>query len=202
MPRYLVLGRVGVHLDSETPIQIRETRRSELSLRVRDQVRHRRPTASARAAGWRGRRPRPGRRPVCDPCSTAALRRRGPCSGCGRQRRLVAPPGPTAITCADCSDAPAPAGHVCADCGREDKLYARGRCARLQPAGLARPSRPWPLPREINQGQTALVRPARRPAQRIRPGAGPAWFAPRSHPAPRTRPRRPRTRRRPPAPVV
>src|SRR5664280_2950172 len=38
------------------------TRRSELSLRVRDQVRHRRPTASARAAGWRGRRPRPGRR--------------------------------------------------------------------------------------------------------------------------------------------
>src|SRR5674536_377112 len=36
--------------------------------------------------------------PVCDPCSTAALRRHGPCSGCGRQRRLVAPPGPTAIT--------------------------------------------------------------------------------------------------------
>src|SRR5660398_104200 len=54
--------------------------------------------------------------PVCDPCSTAALRRRGPCSGCGRQRRLVAPPGSTAITCADCSDAPAPAGHVCTEC--------------------------------------------------------------------------------------
>ena len=68
--------------------------------------------------------------PVCDPCYTAALRRRGPCSGCGRQRRLVAPPGPAATTCADCSDAPGPAGHVCADCGREDKLYARGRCAR------------------------------------------------------------------------
>ena len=88
------------------------------------------------------------------------------------------------------------------------RLWAGGQALRqrpvrrLQPAGLARPSRPWPLPREINQGQTALVRPARRPAQRTRPGAGPAWFAPRSHPAPRTRPRRPRTRRRPLAPVV
>lgn len=68
--------------------------------------------------------------PVCDPCYNAALQRRGPCSGCGTVRRLIAPPGPAARLCADCADIPDPmAGHVCGDCGREDKLYEPARCA-------------------------------------------------------------------------
>jgi hypothetical protein len=66
--------------------------------------------------------------PVCDPCYTAALRHRGQCMSCGRQRRLVAPPGPGAGTCADCAGMPVT--HACADCGIEDRLYERGRCDR------------------------------------------------------------------------
>ncbi len=66
--------------------------------------------------------------PVCDPCYTAALRRRGPCAGCGQQRRLVAPPGPAADTCSGCAGVPVTC--ACADCGIEDKLYERGRCDR------------------------------------------------------------------------
>jgi len=66
--------------------------------------------------------------PVCDPCYTAALRRRGQCASCGQQRRLVAPPGPQAATCADCAGRPAIC--TCAECGIEDKLYEKGRCAR------------------------------------------------------------------------
>jgi hypothetical protein len=64
--------------------------------------------------------------PVCEPCYTKALRHRGTCSGCHTQRRLVSPPGPDANTCADCAGLPRT--HICTDCGREDKLYARGRC--------------------------------------------------------------------------
>ncbi len=67
--------------------------------------------------------------PICDPCYTAALRRIGTCTRCGQQRRLVAPPGPAATTCAACSGA-GPAGHVCTGCGVEDKLYTRGYYAR------------------------------------------------------------------------
>ena len=66
--------------------------------------------------------------PVCDPCYTAALRHRGRCVSCGRQRRLVAPPGPDADTCADCAGIPVTC--ACTDCGTEDKLYEKGRCAR------------------------------------------------------------------------
>jgi hypothetical protein len=66
--------------------------------------------------------------PVCDPCYTAALRRRGQCASCGQQRRLVAPPGPAAATCADCAGLPAMC--VCCRCGIEDKLYEKGLCAR------------------------------------------------------------------------
>jgi hypothetical protein len=40
--------------------------------------------------------------PVCDPCYAAALRARARCAGCGQDRRLVFPPGPDAVTCADC----------------------------------------------------------------------------------------------------
>lgn len=58
--------------------------------------------------------------PLCDPCYTAALRHRGACRTCGRQRRLVAPPGPQATLCADCAGLPAT--HTCTDCGLEDKL--------------------------------------------------------------------------------
>ncbi len=74
--------------------------------------------------------------PVCDPCYTAALRRRGRCASCGQQRRLVAPPGPAADTCADCAGLPVT--HACADCGIEDKLYEKGRCA---PCSLRRRTR-------------------------------------------------------------
>src|SRR3546814_662794 len=35
--------------------------------------------------------------PVCDTCYTTALRRRGTCTDCGDQRRLVSPPGPGAV---------------------------------------------------------------------------------------------------------
>lgn len=69
--------------------------------------------------------------PVCDPCYNAALQRRGPCTDCGATRRLVAPPGPAAVFCADCAGIPDPmTGHACGDCGREDKLYEQRRCAR------------------------------------------------------------------------
>lgn len=66
--------------------------------------------------------------PVCDTCYTSALRRRGICTGCGDQRRLVSPPGPAALRCCDCAGL-APM-HTCTICGREDKLYERGRCDR------------------------------------------------------------------------
>ena len=64
---------------------------------------------------------------VCDTCYTSALRRRGACTACGQQRRLIAPPGPGAIMCADCAGLPLT--HVCALCGVEDKLFEKGRCA-------------------------------------------------------------------------
>jgi hypothetical protein len=66
--------------------------------------------------------------PVCDPCYRAALHYRGPCARCGQQRRLVAPPGLGADTCADCAGIPV--FSACAGCGTEDKLYEKGRCAR------------------------------------------------------------------------
>jgi len=66
--------------------------------------------------------------PVCAPCYVAALRLRGPCAGCGLQRRLVVPPGPGATTCADCAGLPVT--HACADCGIEDKMFEKGRCDR------------------------------------------------------------------------
>ena len=66
--------------------------------------------------------------PVCDPCYTAALRHRGVCASCQTERRLVAPPGPDATTCADCAGLAVT--HACIDCGLEDKLYERHRCQR------------------------------------------------------------------------
>ena len=66
--------------------------------------------------------------PVCDTCYTSALRQRGTCTDCGDRRRLVSPPGPTAVRCCDCAGL-APM-HTCTLCGREDKLYERGRCDR------------------------------------------------------------------------
>jgi integrase len=66
--------------------------------------------------------------PVCDPCYTAALRHRAPCASCGQLRRLVAPPGPDADTCASCAGLPVTC--ACTDCGVEDKLFERGRCER------------------------------------------------------------------------
>ncbi len=66
--------------------------------------------------------------PVCDPCYTAALRHRGVCASCQTERRLVAPTGPDATTCADCAGLAVT--HACIDCGLEDKLYERHRCQR------------------------------------------------------------------------
>jgi hypothetical protein len=74
--------------------------------------------------------------PVCDTCYTSALRRRGACAACGQERRLIAPPGPGAIMCADCAGLPLT--HLCALCGAEDKLFEKGRCARCSLRGRAR----------------------------------------------------------------
>ena len=87
------------------------------------------PPPPARAAGTTGHRKPAGRRDRCATRVTrAALQHRGPCARCGQQRRLVAPPGPGADTCADC------AGilvfSACTECGTEDKLYEKGRCPR------------------------------------------------------------------------
>ena len=73
--------------------------------------------------------------PVCDTCYTSALRRRGACAARGQERRLIAPPGPGAIMCADCAGLPLT--HLCALCGVEDKLFERGRCARCSLRGRA-----------------------------------------------------------------
>lgn len=67
--------------------------------------------------------------PVCDTCYTAALRRTGICVSCQQRRRLLAPPGPGATTCAECARIVL-TGHVCTGCGCEDKLYERGYCDR------------------------------------------------------------------------
>jgi len=88
-----------------------------------------RPTAAcARCGADRPAAARWPEGPVCDSCYTAALRHRGPCARCGQQRRLVAPPGPGADTCAGCAGIPV--FSACAECGTEDKLYERGRCPR------------------------------------------------------------------------
>jgi integrase len=89
------------------------------------------PRATARCARCGQDRPPQARwpeGPVCDPCYTAALRHRAPCASCGQLRRLVAPPGPGADTCASCAGQPVTC--ACTDCGLEDKLYERGRCER------------------------------------------------------------------------
>ena len=89
------------------------------------------PRATARCARCGQDRPPQARwleGPVCDPCYTAALRHRAPCASCGQLRRLVAPPGPDADTCASCAGQPVTC--ACTDCGVEDKLYERGRCER------------------------------------------------------------------------
>ena len=72
---------------------------------------------------------------VCDTCCTSALRRRAGCAACGQERRLIAPPGPGAIICADCAGLPLT--HLCALCGVEDKLSEKGRCARCSLRGRA-----------------------------------------------------------------
>ena len=66
--------------------------------------------------------------PVCEPCYRTALARRGTCRDCGEERRLVFPPGPGALRCADCAGVEALA--TCSSCGAEDRLYADGRCVR------------------------------------------------------------------------
>jgi hypothetical protein len=88
--------------------------------------------STARCAHCGHTRPPTARWPegaVCDSCYSAALRRTGTCAACGRHRRLVAPPGAAATACGDCSGS-GPVGHVCTGCGVEDKLFARGYCAR------------------------------------------------------------------------
>lgn len=66
--------------------------------------------------------------PVCEPCYRAALSRRGTCQGCGEERRLVSPAGPSARLCCDCAGVPPLM--ACAICGIEDRLYRDGRCVR------------------------------------------------------------------------
>ena len=91
---------------------------------------------------------------VCDPCYTGALRRRGTCAACGQERRLIAPPGPGAIICADCAGLPLT--HLCALCGVEDKLFEKGRCARCSLRGRASDLLPGPGAEPI-AGLTGLI---------------------------------------------
>ena len=100
-----------------------------------------------RATGHRGLRalrrgtahhPRGGPR---DPSATPATTLRSAAAASAPpaepERRLVAPPGPDATTCADCAGTPTTA-HTCTGCGLEDKLYEKGRCA---PCALRRRTR-------------------------------------------------------------
>jgi len=72
----------------------------------------------------------PGDRSAPDAHHEVAVSARtaGICVGCKNHRRLVAPPGPHATTCAVCAGAAGNGliGHVCAGCGGEDKLFERG----------------------------------------------------------------------------
>ena len=74
--------------------------------------------------------------PVCEPCYRAALGRRGACASCGKERRLVSPPGKDARLCCDCAGVePLPR---CSACGIEDRLYEHGFCGRCALAERAR----------------------------------------------------------------
>ena len=66
--------------------------------------------------------------PVCEPCYRAALARRGTCTDCRIERRLVAPPGPEATRCADCAGVAGLAR--CTACGAEERPYRHGLCVR------------------------------------------------------------------------
>jgi hypothetical protein len=119
--------------------------------------------------------------PICNPCYTAALRRTGTCTTCGRHRRLVAPPGPAANTCAACSGA-GPTGHVCTGCGAEDKLYTRGYCARCALAQrtdelLADPSGIVPIPLTPVRDAIVATSTPRTALNWLRKGAGAAILA-------------------------
>jgi hypothetical protein len=65
---------------------------------------------------------------VCGVCYRAALSRRGRCTGCGEERRLVSPGGPGSTMCATCSDKPDLP--VCQSCGIDDLRVAEGKCAK------------------------------------------------------------------------
>jgi hypothetical protein len=74
--------------------------------------------------------------PVCESCYRAALTRRGVCTGCSAERRLIHPPGPDASRCADCAGVAGLAR--CAACGAEDRPYRHGLCVRCALAERAR----------------------------------------------------------------
>ena len=96
----------------------------------------RRPSRCAHCGEMRPACPRWPEGPVCEPCYRAALSRRGTCSGCGAERRLVSPPGPGACLCAGCAGVPPLA--TCRSCGVEERLYADGCCVRCALAVRAR----------------------------------------------------------------
>ena len=127
---------------------------------------HDRPPASPLAGGT-------GVRPVL-PRGPA---HRGPCARCGQQRRLVAPPGPGADTCADCAGIPV--FSACAECGTEDKLYEKGRCPRCSLRRRAREllsAGPGIVPAQLS-GVFDAITAARQPRSALnwlRKGAGPA----------------------------
>lgn len=139
---------------------------------------------------------------VCDSCYTTALRRRGTCTGCGQHRRLIAPPGPAATLCSDCSGRHLD-GHVCTDCGLEDKLYETGRCnscaLRRRTTDLLRGSRDS-VPAELAPVLDAITATStpRTALNWLRKGAGAAVLGeiaagtlPCTHEALDTHPRRP-----------
>ncbi|MGH9181447.1 MAG: hypothetical protein ACRDY5_07010, partial [Acidimicrobiales bacterium] len=73
---------------------------------------------------------------MCEPCYRAALARRGHCSGCETERRLVSPPGAGATRCASCAGVDSLA--TCRRCGAEERPYADGLCVRCSLAEHAR----------------------------------------------------------------
>ena len=118
--------------------------------------------------------------PLCDTCYTNALRHRAQCERCGNLRRLVFPPGPDAITCADCAGLPT--SHTCGDCGIENKLYEKGRCPacslRRRTAVLLRGDHSK-IPAQFDGVYTAITTTAapRSALNWLRKGAGAAVLA-------------------------
>lgn len=66
--------------------------------------------------------------PHCDRCRDDVLRAKGRCSGCGQWRRIDPRNTTGEVLCSMCAGLEP--FSTCSACGAEDRLYARGHCAR------------------------------------------------------------------------